>query len=182
MTWKQARSISEISRLAARKAFKIKSSNHPRINENLSCQNTESTIVLAMLRSTGKSQRPCLTRRQPNGLAGASRSVWYSTTKEEQILPPKWSSGHATASLRFAALASSNGVDGKEKGCTEGAKQPPRIICVFSKRDFPNRLSTDNPLGASGNVLGGRILLLMAFIGQLMALLANDWPIDGLMA
>ena len=45
---------------------------------------------------------------------------------------------HATDSLRFAALARSNGQDGKEKGCTEGAKRPPRSMSVFSKRDFEN--------------------------------------------
>ena len=50
--------------------------NHPKINGNLSCLKTESTIVLAMLQSTG---RPKL----------------YSATKEEQKMSPKWSSGRA---------------------------------------------------------------------------------------
>ena len=56
----------------------------------------------------------------------------------EVVFGPRLRRGidHATASLRFAALTRSNGEDGKEKGCTEGAKRPPIIMCGFSKRDF----------------------------------------------
>ena len=53
----------------------------------------------------------------------------------------------ATASLRFAALKRSNKQeeaeeeeeeewkreDWEEKGCTEGAKRPPIIVCIFTK-------------------------------------------------
>ena len=66
---------------------------------------------------------------------------WYSATKEEQKMPPKWSSGRAcgaASTTQRTCFARSNGEDGKEKGCTEGTKRPPRIMCVFSKHDFKN--------------------------------------------
>ena len=104
----------------------MRSQNHPKITKNLSCQKTESTIVLAMLQSTGKSQ---VVFNHKRGTDNAS----------EVVFGPRLRRGldHATASLRFAALARSNGEDWKEKKIT-GTKRPPRIICVFSKRDFKN--------------------------------------------
>ena len=80
-----------------------------------------------MLQSTGKSQVVCSHKRGTD----------YAS---EVVFGPRLRRGldHATASLRFAALARSNGEDGKEKRCTEGAKRPPRIMCSFSKRDFKN--------------------------------------------
>ena len=80
-----------------------------------------------MLQSTGKSQVVFSHKR---GTANASGVVFG----------PRLRRGldHATASLRFAAFARSNEEDGKGKGCTEGAKRPPNIMCVFSKRDFEN--------------------------------------------
>ena len=81
--------------------------------------------MLAMLQNTGKSQ------------------MVFSHKKETEnaslvVFGPRLRRGldHATDSLRLAALARSNGEDGKEKGCTEGAKRPPRIMCVFRKRDL----------------------------------------------
>ena len=59
VTWKQAQTKTEIELIGAQKAFKTGSQNQPKstkITENLSWQKTESTIVLAMLQSTGKSQ------------------------------------------------------------------------------------------------------------------------------
>ena len=92
------------------------SPNQAKITKNLSCQKTESTIVLAILQSTG------------------------TATKEERKMPPKWSSGRACGaasttqgSLRFAALAHYDGQDGKDKRCTEGAKRPQQIMYVFNK-------------------------------------------------
>ena len=116
-----------MSSFGTQKALKIGFRNHSKINENLSCQKTESTIVLAMLQSTGKAQVVFSHKR---GTDNASEVVFGTGLRR--------SLDHATESLRFAALARSNGEDGKEKGCTEGAKRPPRIMCVFRKRDFKN--------------------------------------------
>ena len=59
VTWKQAQKKQRIYPIGAQKALKTGSQNQPKsakITKNLSCQKTESTIVLAMLQSTGKSQ------------------------------------------------------------------------------------------------------------------------------
>ena len=63
------------------------SQNQPEIVENLSCQKTESTIVLAMLQSAGESQ------------------VVFSHEKEEQNMPPKWSSGRACGAASTTQLS-----------------------------------------------------------------------------
>ena len=103
------------------------SQNQPKITKNLSCQKTESTIVLAMLPSTGKSQVVFSHKRETDN---ASEVVFGPRLRRRL--------DHATASLRSAALTRSNGENGKEKGCPEGGKRPPIIMSVFSKRDLGN--------------------------------------------
>ena len=73
------------------------------MSKNLSCQKTESTIVLAMLQSAGESQ------------------VVFSHKREEQKMFPKWSSGRAcgaastTQQTRSASLRSHALMDKMEK-------------------------------------------------------------------
>ena len=59
VTWKQAQKKQRIYPIGAQKALKTGSQNQSKsakITKNLSFQKTESTIELAMLQSTGKSQ------------------------------------------------------------------------------------------------------------------------------
>ena len=71
--------------------------NHAKIDKNLSCQKTGSTIVLAMLQSAGKSH-----------VVFSHKTV--TDNASEVVFGPRLRRGldHATASLRFAALARSN--------------------------------------------------------------------------
>ena len=96
------------------------SQNHPEITKNLNCQKTESTIVLAMLQSTGKSQVVSSHRRRTDNAS-------------EEVFGPRLRRGldHAPASFRFAALARSSGEDGKKK---DAQKEPNDLqeLCPFS--------------------------------------------------
>jgi len=58
-------------------------------------------------------------------------------------MPPKWSSGRACGAASTTQGTRSNGEDGKEKRCMEGAKRLAIIMCVFSKRDFKNAQKWD---------------------------------------
>ena len=85
----------------------------------MSCQETESTIVLAMSQSTDKAQVVSSHRRTDN----ASEVVFGGRLRRGL--------DHATASLRFAALARSIGQNGTKK---DAQKEPNDLqeLCAFS--------------------------------------------------
>ena len=76
----------------------------------LSCQKAQRTIVLAMLQSTGNSQVVLSHKRRTDNVS-------------DVVFGPRLlrGHGHATDSLRSAALACSNEERWKRKGCIEGA-------------------------------------------------------------
>ena len=119
--------------IGARKAFTMFAQHHLEIVENLSCQKTESTIVLAILQSSGKSQVD-------------------PATKEEQKTPPKWSSGRAcgaastTQRTRSASLRSHALMDKMEKK-KDAQKEPndlrPKNYLHFQQRCIKNAQKWD---------------------------------------
>ena len=116
--WQQAHKNIESNPSEPKTLSKWRPKKQPQTTQNLSCQ--KSAIVMAMLQSRGKSQVVFSHKR---GTDNAS----------EVVIAPRLQHGldHATASLRFAAHARSNGEDWKEK---KSQKEPNDLqeLCAFS--------------------------------------------------